>query len=261
MSSWRGSRALHADAVRHCDTFISPGSSARAQCTWHVPKSRGQIVLLGDSNAGQFTEPVVLSGNRAGFDVTVLTFSSCPYVGIPTQPSCERFTHQAVSRLVHLRPNLVILASRTDVYLGNATEAAALRWQQRLTRILGRLNRVDVPVVIVHPVPRLPISPDRCAVVSILTSSCGSSRRRVDVERELGRADAVEQAAAASAPLTATVDLNDDLCSRSNCTTMRNGALLYRDDEHLSVQGALTLTGRFTRIVAANARAPRDAPD
>jgi peptidoglycan/LPS O-acetylase OafA/YrhL len=251
MVSWRSSRLLHADVSKGCDSYVPLSLRSRGSCTWEVARSRGQIVLVGDSNAGHLTEPVVSAGNHAGFDVTALTYSSCPYVGIPTQPSCERFVDQNLATLRHTHPRLVILASRTDVYLRNATPPERREWQRRLASIVTELNAAGVPVLIVHPVPLLAIAADRCAVVSILTNACGSTVRRVDAERALSRADVIEQAAANSAPLTSTLDLDNQLCGRSTCSTMRNGIVMYRDDEHLSVEGAATLTGRFEQAIVA----------
>ncbi|MEY2432014.1 MAG: hypothetical protein QOC92_1739, partial [Acidimicrobiaceae bacterium] len=167
MSSWSDGRVLHADSVRRCDSYVPLGSTRNGNCTWRVLSPRGRIVLMGDSNAGQLTEPVVRAGNDAGFNVTVTTFSSCPYVGLPENPFCQRFSDRTIATLVRDRPSLVILASRTDVYLRNAKGSGVRRWQQRLGRVLARLNGAEVPVLLVHPVPRLPISPDRCAVISI----------------------------------------------------------------------------------------------
>jgi peptidoglycan/LPS O-acetylase OafA/YrhL len=253
MSSWKTGRALHADTTRGCDTSAPLGERTGVDCTWRARRAEGRIVLFGDSNAGQFTEPVIAAGTRAGLDVTVATDSSCPYVGVPDVPPCERFTTRTLSKLVRMRPNLVILASRTDLYIGGK-QSAANRWQRDLSRVLRQLNGAGIPVVVVHPVPRLAISPERCAVISILINACGSSTTRTDAERELRLAIAAERGAVAHASLAATLDLDPDLCGPTRCASMRNGVLLYRDDEHLSVQGALTLTDRFAQAIRSQAR-------
>jgi hypothetical protein len=120
--------------------------------------------------------------------------------------------------------------------------------------VLSRLNQAGIPVVLIHPVPRLPIAPSRCAVLAVLTNRCATSRPRSEAEQELRFAVAVEQAGAAGLPLTSAISLNHDLCSRTRCSTMRHGIYLYREDEHISVPGAITLTGRFQKLIAANAR-------
>src|SRR6185437_8263931 len=127
MKSWSASRRLHADVVDGCDSYRPLARRGGSGCTWSVPASRGRIVLLGDSNAGQLTEPVVEAGNRLGYTVTVATFSSCPYVGSATRPSCQRFAEGTLGALLRRKPSLVVMASRTDRYL--AAGQAAADWQ------------------------------------------------------------------------------------------------------------------------------------
>jgi hypothetical protein len=142
IKSWQRSQALHADVMRGCD-HASPAQGQEAPCTWTVTASRGDVVLFGDSNAGQFTEPVVRAANLAGFDATVTTHASCPPLGLRVAQAggevraCAEFGAESVKRLVAARPSLVILAARTDKYLRDST-------------ILVRLNAAGVPVLLVR---------------------------------------------------------------------------------------------------------------
>jgi peptidoglycan/LPS O-acetylase OafA/YrhL len=142
MKSWQRSQALHADVMRGCD-HASPAQGQEAPCTWTVTASKGDVVLFGDSNAGQFTEPVVRAANLAGFDATVTTHASCPPLGLRVAQAggevraCAEFGAETVKRLVAARPSLVILAARTDKYLRDST-------------ILVRLNAAGVPVLLVR---------------------------------------------------------------------------------------------------------------
>ena len=60
-----------------------------------------------------------------------------------------------------------------------------------------------------------------------------------------------EKIALASAPMTRAVDVLADLCNRARCFTTVDGTLMYRDSDHLSVEGSLRLTGRFSRAIRA----------
>ncbi len=274
VSSWRQSQALHADFVRGCDTYTPLAERTGSRCTWTVSHAHGQIVLFGDSNAGHFTEPVVRAGNQAGFDVTVVTSSGCPYIAVLPYHPCQRFARLTLDTLVRRRPNLVIIAARTDLYLDGTqpstqpgatntippTRIEAYQWQQQLGTILVRLNRAGVPVLLVHPVPLLRLSPPSCAVVRILTGTCEGWITRTQAERELSRAVGVENAAAATVPLTWPISMNDDLCSPSRCSTVRHGIVMYLNKDHLSIQGALTLTHRFAHAIQLHARSDGAAP-
>src|SRR5581483_1486524 len=49
----------HEDLTRGCAGWAAYDSAARSRCTWHTADARGDAVLIGDSNAGHFTEPFV----------------------------------------------------------------------------------------------------------------------------------------------------------------------------------------------------------
>jgi hypothetical protein len=51
------------------------------------------------------------------------------------------------------------------------------------------------------------------------------------------------------------VGFEDQLCNRGRCSSTRDGRVMYRTVDHLSVQGALALTGRFATGVISHARA------
>ncbi len=258
MQSWQVSQRLHGDVLRNCDNHTPLSRRTGTSCTWRVPHPNGDIELFGDSQAGQFTEPVTRAGNNEGYDVTVTTFSSCPYVGMATNPSCQRFVQGTIDELVRRRPSLLILASRTDRHLGAeqhlpSAEISQLAadWQRRLSITLDRLNRAGIPVLIVHPIPILARSPDRCAVLRILTGTCGSSVSRTTAEHALAAATAVENAAATTASNTSTISINSHLCSGDSCSTMHGNTVLYLNRDHLSIQGALSLTPAFEAAIRA----------
>jgi hypothetical protein len=54
----------------------------------------------------------------------------------------------------------------------------------------------------------------------------------------------------------AASDFTEDLCSADRCASNRNGLWVYRDAVHLSVDGALTLTGRFRQLLVDHAAQP-----
>jgi hypothetical protein len=275
------SQRLHADVIRGCDSRQPLAERTGGACTWNVASPRGTVVLVGDSNAGHFTEPVASAANRLGYDATVATFSGCPFALVRMRfdgvlrdaTSCSRFVAETVRALTRSKPSLVILASRTDHYIepgnialgsvGSHGEASLSRdggmkaasYREGLERVLRMLNASGIPVVVIHPVPRLPFDPAGCAVVRVLSASCFGTRSRQAVDVEMGNAVATENRAVASAARAWAIGFEDDLCDGRVCRTSRSGVAMYRDAEHLSVVGALTLTGRFTNTITAHSRA------
>jgi hypothetical protein len=270
--------AFHADYLRGCDTPLPFGDRSRTRCTWVAPHARGTVVLIGDSNAGQFTEPVVRAGTRAGFDVSVATASSCPFVRLRvasgSMDDCTRFNTGSLPALVRARPSLVVVAARTDAYISQSTVGLgvlgtrkltyaepqkALLWAQGLHSELAALNQAGIPVIVVRPVPVLPVDQDACAVILVLSGGCRASLSRRSVDRALRPALVAETRALVGLPLTSSLDFENELCTAERCSTERGKRVMYRNENHLSVAGALSFTPAFSRAIADHARPRRSS--
>jgi peptidoglycan/LPS O-acetylase OafA/YrhL len=275
---------LHADEMRGCDALAPYGSPARpAACTWRVTGARGTVVLIGDSNAGQFTEPVTAAANRDGYDATVATLSACAFAQVQVHfhlrqgRSCAVFNSGSLTNLIQARPALVIIAARTDWYLyekgfpvqASLTSIDGTRWTREipakkalftagLRSEISALNRANVPVLVVHPIPVLPVNGQACSTLGLLLNRCRATLSRADAVEELRAAFRVEDEAVAGQSAASTLDLTSNLCT-SSCSSRRpsGGTVMYLDPDHLSVPGALTLTDRFVEAIRLRAR-PKD---
>ena len=277
----RASHLRHADHVRRCDLGVPIGQQA-GRCTWRVPHAHGTIALVGDSNAGQFTEPIVRAAARLGYDVSVATYPNCPLVEvlvhtpIYTPTSCRSFVDRSVAELVASPPDLVVLGSATPVYLEDgsvtlrdmATGAEAhtpdlktALWTDGLRRVLRHLHRAGVPVLLIHAVPQwLDWHAGACAVVEVYFSpqSCGTTQSAQTANQFRRRALLAERRAVRTVPGAATVDFFAQLCPTGTCATNRGDRWDYHDGRHLSVVGSIALTSRFvTELRAALGRASR----
>jgi hypothetical protein len=274
MRSWRNTTALPSSVGRGCESSKPFGPNYNPSCTWHVARPHGTVVLFGDSNAGMYTEPVVRAGNSAGYDVTVATASSCPFVGLRItridgeEHNCPAFGAKSIAFMVKSKPSLVVLAARSDFYLQNPQDGLAVvgkggftftnAGKARLYRLalhstLMRLNAAGVPALLVQPVPVLPLDQATCAVVRVLLGQCSSSLSRASVNDWLRLAIQTDEAAAGGVKGVTLLDFENQLCGKARCTTVKNGVSLYRDSRHLSVDGALTLTPEFSRAIKAHA--------
>jgi hypothetical protein len=266
-----------------CNAEQPIGGPTATACTRTVARPRGTVVLVGDSNAGQFTEPVAKAANELGYDYTTATMGGCPFVDLVRESvppmfdgtKCHRFVTESVEGLRRSPPALVIVAvSSSQVvnagggYLRDprtgevaTTPAARARlYEHGLESVLDALATAGIPTVVINPVPHLgDASTDwqgsTCPFVRITAHDCGASIDRVQVERQQRLARTAEQEAVARVPAGAAsaADFTDALCSVTSCTTSRHGVWMYRDGAHLSVDGALTLTGRFRQLISAHA--------
>ena len=268
VASWQVSRAMHADHTRGCNGPLDAQTLGR--CVWRAEGTRGRIALVGDSQAGQYTEPVVRAARRAGYETLVVTLNSCPFADVKATgtatpgATCARFNADALAALAELRPSIVLLASRSDYYVGDPRVSLALAggarstnesgmkaklWQRGLASVIERLNAAGAHVVVIHPIPKLPAAPHGCAVLTILVKSCSGSVDRAFADRERRLAVAAERGAVAGAASATAFGFDDELCEASLCSGAHAGTWTYRDVSHLTVAGSLLLTDRFSRIL------------
>jgi peptidoglycan/LPS O-acetylase OafA/YrhL len=274
LARWQAAQRPHVDQTRGCADAVPYGNEPK-RCDWRVAGARGEVVLLGDSNAGHFAEPVIAASGAAHLDAVVTTAHGCPFafvriLGTPTKPdACLRYVDGSVRAVLARRPSLVFVAERTDEYLDDSswgmtapaggtpqygsTEKARLL-ERGLAEALRPLSAAHIPVVLVHPIPALPVPSTQCAVVVVLLHACASSVSRSHVDRELAPAVALETRALASAPSARGVSFESEICGRSTCRSTRGSTLLYWDNLHLSVEGAMTLVPRFETLISSWAR-------
>ncbi len=267
---------LHIDEVRHCEGSKALDPELRPDCRWPVAQARGRVLLLGDSNAGHFTEPVIQAANAVGYDVSVATLAACPFVdlriysnGVPND-ACQAFVASALAEIEKRRPNLIILATASDGYieepsttLGATPDSVpahspadkAIVWSSGLSSVLARLT-ASAPVLLVHPIPRFRTwTLDSCAAYKVWLdpNSCAGTTTRIEVDAWRQRAVQSELAAIAKNPRAATLELADILCPDSTCRVLKDGVWIFRDGAHLSVPGALTLSGAFKTAIEKQA--------
>ncbi len=263
---------LHADHVRGCDS-PTPIAQRTTNCTWTVPHPRGTIYLVGDSNAGHFTEPVARAANQLGYNLTVATMSSCPFltgvavdtIGVENHP-CTKFVAASIAQLQKIRPSLVIVAISGPGTVDNVTvgfrdlltgqmaytqQEKAHALTKGLTATLSTLGRAGVPTLLIQTIPQFDWDPVACGLdVYSSPESCATTMTRaVANERRQLTYDA-QAAAVAAVPSAQVVDFANDLCPHDTCSTLRDGLWMYRDGGHLTIAGSLTLTDQARAAIS-----------
>ncbi len=262
--TWAAASAKHADELRGCNSLLPLDERRPGTCMWARPGAQGLVALVGDSQAGQLTEPVVLAARRRGLDTLVATANACPFAEVAVEGStvdgaaCRRFVHGTLAALERLRPKLIMIASRSDDYVNSpriafagTTDpvAKAAAWERGTASVLRRLERTGARIVLVHPIPKLGEEPRGCAALTVLLHRCTGEVGRIVSEAERRPAVAAETAALAGSARTRALGFDDLLCDREHCRGSRGRTWTYRDIDHLSVAGALLLSGRIERVL------------
>ncbi len=252
-------------------------SRSTEDCRRRVALSRGAVYLVGDSNAGQFAEPVGRAATQNGYESTHALMTGCAFVDLvhvtagSDGQKCHDFVLDTLAFLAERPPALVVIGASSTQYLNtdslmidptsgvvaSTTEAKALLWEAGLRRVFDRLAAIGVPVLFVHTVPHMADTAEEwnaetCPAIRIYREACGTSIDRASVEVQQRPAREAERRAVAGSPNARSVDFTEDLCSVDRCVSDEpEGKWLYRDATHLTLGGATSLTNRFAEEMAA----------
>lgn len=261
----------HIDVTWVCASFTPLADPQRAPCIWPVSPSRGTMLLIGDSNAGHFSEPFIAAANALGYDAQLATAGGCPFLVRPTYSSdgCRGFAEGSAAAIARRAPAYaaIVISNATMGYLNGslapafvADEAPAAPvtrpneiagWVASVRRAVDALRRRS-PVVVVGAVPQFANVP-QCVRPRLLARplpGCGywtsefTAKWRTDV--------ITEERAAVTALGAAYLDAGGKLCDpKRGCSAFIDGVLAYRDGAHLSVAGSMHFEADFEATLAA----------
>jgi len=265
--------ALHSDVQRGCSTPTPMGMRTGLDCRWETPNPRGVAVLVGDSNAGQFTEGFVLAANSIELDADIATQSSCPFVDLRLQTwskentTCAYFVAKTMAHLISIKPEVVVIASANDGYIKQpyfsfrspdgkisyvTSEEKAQAIEDGLAHVIRILRGAKIRVVIVHTIPKFEkwepiamapiriIGPSHWMTATIAKSTAlGARQTAFGAEKR-----------AADESGAATLDFFNELCPTDHCSTRANGIWIYRDYGHISVEKSRQLSATFAQALS-----------
>ncbi len=225
---------FHADTISTYDDTCVIGDD--------VPPS---IIVYGDSHGAEFSAALGSLAKSRHASVRQITASGCPPASgfsFPGNPACTKYNDGILERLTSIPPATVVLATYS---LAWAREYPKEFWPA-LERTVTTLRSAGHRVIILGPVPDLPQAAGIPAAVARWTAVGGdpneysfefSGKEIRGVEARLN-----DIAAAHGATLVA---VSSALCNGSWCRPYADGAVLYFDNNHLSMSGAQMIADRL----------------
>jgi peptidoglycan/LPS O-acetylase OafA/YrhL len=231
------------------DPTCARDSDGGGPCEYPVSHQRGTALLLGDSHAGMLSQAFIDAAHENQLTAVVWTHSGCPVVvksmRAEYKPSCIQANKTMISWLVHHTPDVVVLSeyvrdnSPLQALLDAAKSIAA-----NSTRKIIIVNPPIFPdsseFMVSRPMIMKPYQPAKVVPLKIMNI------------RDIASSDRF----ARSANLLGfeTVDVKSAFCNSNACTRFAKGNWLYRDDNHLSTEGANLVTKIMSRQLAAPTR-------
>ena len=217
------------------------------------------MVLLGDSHAEHWLPAMRQAAQEHDWQLYFFAKALCPAADVPIwasvlrgpYPDCSTWRAEVLRRVAELpQVDAVVLARRGEYGDrlagpdGDAlpVEQAAPLWEEGTRRTLDALTRATSRVVLLEPLPRPPSDVPSC--VSEAGGDWRSCAFPTDPpsDRRTLVAQAEARAAASYGDAVQRLDLRDRVCPDDPCQVVSTaGTLLYRDDQHLTASGALSL--------------------
>lgn len=222
-------------------------------CSFGAANADTSLVLFGDSHAAQWFPALERIVAQRGWSLTTITKSSCPSVDVPTSrngdsyDACDAWRRAAIAAIRERRPTLLLISnfSHRDVPLGRSTgnidasPAARAAWRDGMVATLAAVRDSTTRLVIVQDTPEPGFDVPTCLAKHLHDgqTACTMASRHPD-------ADAVASAEAAAAAIAGAgvIDLSTSVCPAPRCGTIRNGVPVFRDQHHLTVAFAQSLS-------------------
>ena len=203
------------------------------------------VALVGDSHAAMWHPALEPVARERHWRLETMSKVLCPLMELPinspylgrTFTECGQWRGDAIARLEKERPRLIVLdmARRYGADFGFTSYDQA--WLDSLTRLVQRLRGTGAGVLVLGPVPDPHSTVPTCVSAHMDNATECSPVRSVAVN-DTGIA---AEAAATAAGGGQYADLSELFCTADRCPVIVGNTLVYRDDNHVTIEYAQVL--------------------
>ena len=234
------------------DCIAYPEETSTRVCPIGLPRSHKTLVVIGDSQAGQWLPAIDRLGRERGLRVLPLVKLGCPPFPVPVADGagddywqCDEFRDWATDYIDAARPRVVIVGSEATSYRLRSTPGLTLEqtWGQGVAELLNHLNDLGARVVVLADTPDLAFDPEDCLTQpgSTLESCVGAPHDGLAVANATTR-QVTEQTG------TGFLDTVSLLCLRGRCPLVIDRTMTFWDYSHVSPAWSEGLAHDFGRL-------------
>jgi peptidoglycan/LPS O-acetylase OafA/YrhL len=256
---------------RDCFAGFGP-RSAPPDCRFGDPAGAGVVVLFGDSHAAAWLPALDVAARRHHWQLWFWAKSGCGYADVREflatyhreYTECSDWRRSALARVAALPRVDLVVVGRSLSYLGELLDAggtqldraaAAPVWAVGADRTLAALAAGGRKVALLRDVPRPGFDVPACLSEHLDDPAACAFRRARHVHAD-AQVWAAESAALAARHVD-LVDLTSTICPGEPCQVVSpGGAILYRDEHHLTATFSREVGGPVGKALARYLRAP-----
>lgn len=229
------------------------------QCASGDSASATTVALVGDSHAAMWSPAFEQIAQQRHWRLETMGKVTCPLQNLSpiTSPylgreysECEQWRGDVISRLQTERPQLIVLSMSRRYGADFGFTSYDPAWLASLTALVAQLHTTGAKVLVLGPVPDPHSTVPTCVSAHLDDTTACSPQRTVAVN---------DGGIAAEAAATTTgggqyADLTELFCTHQRCPVIIGNNLVYRDDNHVTIEYAQAL-GPVIAAVADRAMA------
>jgi hypothetical protein len=260
--------ADHEVKFPHCSAV---DSVAGTTCALGTANARNSIVLFGDSHAAMWNPTFDGLGREHGYRVIPVEMAGCPPAELgdffteagDMDEECTLWREKAFRAIQDTHPQLVVFSSVATSYVGTSdhplpTGLTTEDWTRGIERTASRFDKMGVRFAMIADTPVPGFNVPNC--LSRQQGAVIGGGRACVFDR-----DVVSPAARAAVRVVqgfkhgSVIDLTVVICPMRMCHVIRDGMVLYVDNDHLASVYATSLSDamwdRLDEILAPATRA------
>jgi peptidoglycan/LPS O-acetylase OafA/YrhL len=227
--------------------------TGQAECASGDVAAPRTVALVGDSHAAMWQPGMEQVGAAQHWRVETMAKVLCPMLDLPTRSpylgrnydECDQWRGQILDRLRAEHPQLIILDMVRRYTADYGFTVYGPEWLAALTRTVTKLRATGAVVLVLGPVPDPHENVPTCLSDHLDSVPACSPARDVAVNQ--GGVDAEAAATAAGGGQYAPV--TDLFCTTTTCPVVVGNQLVFRDDNHLSIDYAQSLAPVLSALV------------
>jgi hypothetical protein len=214
-------------------------------CLFGDPKRGRSIALFGDSHAMQWINAMRKVTSSAGWSLITVVRPGCaasdinPHQLTDAEDRCKKWRSAAIDRIIEMAPTAVVMASHNGATVQPDEISSAMLPVEEVRlgtrRTLASFVAAGIPAIVLRDSPLPPFDIPKCISRSIARSSGAAKSCEFDATPALNpEAASAERAATEGLAKVFYLDVDDLICPGNTCPAIRNGKIIYRDENHLA---------------------------
>jgi peptidoglycan/LPS O-acetylase OafA/YrhL len=225
----------------------------QGECATGDTASRTTVALVGDSHATTWSPAFREEAEHRHWRLETLGKEACPLMNLPLAyprlhreySECGQWRGHILDRLQREHPRLVVLSMNRLYGAGYGFLPYDAAWLHSLALTVKQLRANGAKVLVLGPVPNPHSIVPNCLSAHLDDATACSPPRSAAVNRS----GVVDEAGATEASGGHYADMTELFCAAERCPVIIGNTLVYRDDNHVTMQYTRLLAGVLGALV------------